>query len=137
MRFLRRGAGKRTHQRIERPARQFTVAGQVFREQFGIDAGIDVVDARAVTGLANKARAGIVRRRLQIVDGGVVIVLNLHLVGGDGMGDLHGGIAVVIGTSGQHAPEHGDIDRTIGLQEQELRQFLLLWRGLPGERLFS
>ena len=102
------------------------VAFEVLHQQVAIDADIEVIDASAETGLADEPCAGVLGGFFQIVDRGIVVVLDIDGVGGEGVRHLHRRLAVEIGIVREHAPEHRDVDRAVRLAQERLRKFLLL-----------
>lgn len=103
----------------KRGFRQRRVAAKVLHEKLRIDADVKIEDARSETEFAHEARAGVFGGRLEIVDRSEEIILHRDPVGGDGMRDLHRGLAVEIGVVGKHSAEHRDVGSGVGASEDE------------------
>ena len=89
------------------------VAAEVLQQQLPVDADVKIEHARAEAEFADEAGTGILLGRLEVIDGGVIIVLHRHLMRGDGVRDLHRRFAVELRIVGQHPPEHGDVSRGV------------------------
>jgi len=85
----RRGCGQSLHQSCCRHPRQRLVTGKVLLQQIAVNVGVKLIDARAEPRVTDKPCAGILSRRLQIVDGGVEIILDQGAVGGQRMTDTN------------------------------------------------
>jgi hypothetical protein len=89
-------------------------AAEVAREQGQVGAEVQVEHPRAEALLPDEAGAGVLARALQVVHGGVEVVLHQRPVGGHRVRHLHRGLPVEVRRVGQHAAEHGHVHRGVG-----------------------
>ena len=93
---------------------------EIVQQQSSVDADIEIEDPGAELLHADKAGScifGLVTR-LEIVDGGVVVVLRDRPMGGDRVCYLNGGFAVELRIVGEHTSEHGDVGGRIRPAQQ-------------------
>jgi hypothetical protein len=97
------------------------VAAEISAKQVRVDADVKIKQARTEPEFADKACARILCWFLQVIDGGIEIVLDGDPVSGKCMGDLHRRLSVEICVVGQHAAKHGDVGRSVYLRQNGVR----------------